>query len=125
MQKDMDGLYIGQYEEYVTIKQELRIKCKDAWRQNWEGNIDDIISISRDSEAFWNKINLSKGKNQIQINYLKDSEGNKYYTHKEKCKLMENTWKDIFGITEEYEANFDVALSEHIDSYIKKKFKTE
>ncbi len=54
----------------------------------------------------------------IYTNYLKDSEGNKYYTNKEKCKLFENTWKDAFRITEEEEINFDNLQSEHIDAYI-------
>ncbi len=31
---------------------------------------------------------------------------------------MENTWKDVFRITEEDEANFDVAHSQHINSCI-------
>ncbi len=31
---------------------------------------------------------------------------------------MERTWKDIFRITEEEEANCDVAHAEHINSYI-------
>ncbi len=104
------------FNEYLRIRQELRIKCKEAWNQNWEGNINNIIHTSKDSKAFWNKINLSKGKNLIHINYLKDPEGNKYYLDKGKCKLMERTWKDIFSITEEEEANFDVAHAEHINS---------
>ncbi len=45
-------------------------------------------------------------------NYLKDSEGNKYYTNKEKCIVFENTWKDVFRITEEEEINFDNLHSE-------------
>ncbi len=57
---DRYGWTLADYEEYVKIRQELRIKCKEAWRQNWEDNIDNIISISRDSKAFWDKINLSK-----------------------------------------------------------------
>ncbi len=31
---------------------------------------------------------------------------------------MERTWRDIFRITEEEEANFDVAHAEHINSSI-------
>ncbi len=78
------GWTLGNYGEYVKIRQELRIKCKEAWRQNWEENIDNIISLSRDSKDFWSKINLSKGKNLIHTNYLKDTEGNEYYTEKKK-----------------------------------------
>ncbi len=100
------------------IRQELRVKCKEAWRDNWEDNINNIISISKDGKAFWRKINLSKGKNLIHTNYLKDPEGNKYCTDKDKCQLMEDTWKDVFRITEEDEANFDAAHSDHINSYI-------
>ncbi len=61
---------------------------------------------------------FTQRKNLIHTNYLKDPEGNKYYLDKEKCKLMERTWKDIFRITDEEEANFDVAHAEHINSYI-------
>ncbi len=102
----------------MRIRQKLRNKCKEAWRQNWEENIENIISLSRDSKAFWSKINLSKGKNLIHTNYLKDTEGNRYYTDKEKYDLMESTWKDVFRITEDDEVNFDAAHSKHINSYI-------
>ena len=115
---EIHGWTWDNYNEYQRIRQELRIKCKDAWNQNWEDNINSIISISKNSKAFWNKIKVCKGKNLIHTNYLKDSDGNKYYLDKEKCDLMERTWKDIFRITEEEEANFDAAHSEHINSYI-------
>ncbi len=31
---------------------------------------------------------------------------------------MENTWTDVFRITEEDEANFEAAHSDHINTYI-------
>ncbi len=68
----------------MRIIHELRIKYKVAWRQNWKDNISNTTSISKDGKAFWNKINLSTGKNLIHTNYLKDSEGDKYYTDNEK-----------------------------------------
>ncbi len=49
---------------------------------------------------------------------MKDIDGNKYFTDKEKCNLMEQTWKDIFRITEEEENNFDKHHSDHSDEYI-------
>ncbi len=115
---DRNGWSINNYNEFLRIRQEIRVKCKDAWRDNWEDNINNIISISKDGKAFWRNINLCKGKNLIHTNYLKDPEGNKYYTDKEKCQLMEDTWKDVFRITEKDEANFDAAHSEHINTYI-------
>ncbi len=30
---------------------------------------------------------------------MKDKEGNKFFTDKEKCSLMELTWRDVFKIT--------------------------
>ncbi len=50
-----------------------------------------------------------KGKSRIYTNYLKDSEGNKHETDKEKCNTMESTWKEIFRIMEEDKDKFDVA----------------
>ena len=32
---------------------------------------------------------------------MKDDDGKKYFTDKEICNLMENTWKNVFRITEE------------------------
>ncbi len=77
---EINGWTTANSGEYVKIRQELRIKCKEVWRQNWEANIDNIISISRDSKAFWRKNNLSKGKYVIHTNYLKDSERKKKNT---------------------------------------------
>ncbi len=48
---------------------------------------------------------------------MKDADGNKYYTDKEKCNLMGKSWKSIFRITEE-EANFDKDHSNHINNCI-------
>ncbi len=47
-----------------------------------------------------------------------DEDGNIYYSDKEKCNLMENSWKDIFRITEENETKFDADHSNHINTYI-------
>ncbi len=49
---------------------------------------------------------------------MKDPEGNKYLTDKEKCNLFERTWKNVFRITEEEELKFDRNHSDHIDRYI-------
>ncbi len=49
---------------------------------------------------------------------MKDDEGNKYYTDKEKCNLLGKTWKDIFTITDQEEATFDTVHSEHINTYV-------
>ena len=46
---------------------------------------------------------------------MKNTEGNKYYTDKEKYGLLESTWKDIFRITEDEEDLFDRDHSAHID----------
>ncbi len=49
---------------------------------------------------------------------MKDTEGNKYFSDKEKCNLMAKTWKDVFKITEEEENNFDKQHSDHVNGYI-------
>ncbi len=49
---------------------------------------------------------------------MKDDEGNKYYTDKEKCNILEKTWKDIFRTTNEEEATFDTVHSEYINTYV-------
>ncbi len=46
------------------------------------------------------------------------NEKNRYSTDKEKCELMEKTWKDIFRITEDEKTKFDRHHSDLIDSYI-------
>ena len=53
---------------------------------------------------------------------MKDSDGNKYHSDKEKCNLMEKTWRNVFRITEEEKNNFDKNHSEHIDRYINVNF---
>ncbi len=37
---------------------------------------------------------------------MKDKDGNKYFTDKEKCNLMEETCKNIFKITEKGRKQF-------------------
>ncbi len=52
------------------------------------------------------------------FNYIKDNDGNKYFSDQEKCNLMENTWKDVFRMSEEEDRYFDARHSDHIDSFI-------
>ncbi len=50
---------------------------------------------------------------------MEDNDGNKYFSEKEKCNLMEKMWKDVFRITEDEENHFDKDHSaEHIERYI-------
>lgn len=112
------GWTIDTYREQHRIKTDLRERCKEAYDKNWEDKIKDISENSKNSKDFWNKIKTLKGKNTTQTNYLKDEEGNKYYSDKEKCQLMEKTWKNVFRITEEEDNYFDKTHSDHIDQYI-------
>ncbi len=106
------------YREYLRIKTELREKCKEAYNKNWEEKINDISINCKNSKQFWNKIKILKGKKTTYTNYMKDSEGRKYYSDKEKCNLMENTWKDVFKISEEDDYNFDRVYADQINDYI-------
>ncbi len=76
------------------------------------------MNHSKNSKEFWNKFKVLKEKNIIHTKYMKDSEGNKYYTDKQKCDLLERTWRDIFRITEDEVAQFDRNHSDHIDAFI-------
>ncbi len=49
---------------------------------------------------------------------MKDKDGSKYYTVKEKCILMERTWQNVFRITDEEAAKFDGQHLAHINTYI-------
>ncbi len=116
---DINGLSINNYREFIRIRQDLRDECKRENNKNWENSIDNIIKVSGDNKAFWQKIKQLKGNSSTHTNYLVDDQGKKYYTDAEKCITMENTWKNIFRISEEEEAAFDPQHSRHIDSYIK------
>ncbi len=106
------------YREYLRIKVELRERCKAAYNKNWEDKINHISENSKNSKQFWNKINVLKGKMTVHTNYMKDVEGNKYFSDIEKYNVMEKTWKDVFKVTEEEENNFDKNHSDYIDGFI-------
>ncbi len=59
-----------------------------------------------------------RGNNTAHTNYLQDQDGNTYYINKEKCIMMEQTWRDVCRITEEEENTFDIQHSQHIEAYI-------
>lgn len=71
------------YRDYLRIKTELRERCKEAYNKNWEDKINQICESSKNSKQFWNKIKVLKGKKTIYTNYMKDKDGNKYYSDKE------------------------------------------
>ena len=105
------------YREYHRIRLELKNRCKESYNRNWEDKINKVIEVSKDTKAFWRQINLLKGHTTNHTNYLEDNNGNRYYSNKERCNVMEKSWKDIFRITEE-EQKFDALHSEHIGAYI-------
>ncbi len=49
---------------------------------------------------------------------MKDEEGNRFYSCKEKCHPMEKAWRDVFRITEEEEFKFDLDHADHVNIYI-------
>ncbi len=106
------------YREYLRIRTELRELCHEAYNKNWEDQIEYISDNTKNSREFWNKMKLLKGKNAAHTNYMKDKDGNKFFTDKEKYYLMEQTWKVIFRITEAEENKFDKHHSDHINGYI-------
>ncbi len=115
---DFFGWTQRSFSEYIRIRNELRERCKESYNKNWEEKITHISENSKTSKQFWSKIKVLKGKQMYNINYMKDNEGNKYFSDQEKCNLMENTWKDVFRISEEEDSYFDARHSDHIDSFI-------
>ena len=86
------------YRNYQRIKTELRMRCKEPYNKNWEDKLNYISDNSKNSKDFWNKIKILKGKNTTYTNYMKDSDGNKYHSDKEKCNLMEKTWRNVLKV---------------------------
>ncbi len=89
---DSFGWTLQTYREYLRIRTELSELCKEAYNENWEDRIKYISDNTKNNKEFWNKIKLLKGKNATHTNYMKDKNGNKFFTDKEKCNLMEQTW---------------------------------
>ncbi len=83
------GWTLQTYREYSKRKTELRELCKESYNKNWEDKINYIPENTINSKQLWDKIKLLKGKKTIYTNYMKDKDGNKYFTDKEKCNLME------------------------------------
>lgn len=48
---------------------------------------------------------------------MEDTNGTRCYTDADTCKLVENTWTNIFKITNEEKAKIDRRNSEHMDAY--------
>lgn len=114
----IQGWTLPNFRKYTQLRQQLKTECKEASRVAWENKITNIIESTKDTKSFWQKINRLRGKDIITCNYLTDEQGNKYHTDKEKCRVMEQTWKNIFTITPEENATFDTAHSDHITAYI-------
>ncbi len=114
----LNGWTYDTFREHTRIRHELKTLCKEAHNNRWENNITNLIQISKDTKTFWSKIKLLRGNNSTHTNYLVDQYGNKYYTNREQCNIMEETWRDVFRITEEEENTFDAQHSQHIEGYM-------
>ncbi len=112
------GWTTDNFRLYEVLKHEMRERCKEEYNKNWEKQINNVIKDSKDTKKFWQQVNKLRGKTIPQNNYLKDENGREYHTCKEKCLIMQNTWSNIFRITEEEEQKFDIEHSQHTDTYI-------
>ncbi len=106
------------FRGYQRIKTELRERCKETYNKIGRIELTKYQKTHKKSKQFWNKIKLLKGKKTPHTNYMKDKDGNKYFTDKEKCNLMEETWENVFKITEEEENSLHKQHSDHINRYI-------
>ncbi len=89
-----------------------------ASNKNWEEKLSNIIEKSKDTKAFRNQISLLKGQTNKHTNYLEDKDGQRYYTNKERCNIMEKSCRDIFRITDEEDATYDQLHSQNIQAYL-------
>ncbi len=57
-----NGWTNAHYREYTRIRLELRERCKENYNKNWENQVKELISYSKDSKEFWYKLDILKGK---------------------------------------------------------------
>lgn len=100
------GWTLHHYRQYKNIQNILKDKYIEIANKRWNDKLQEITEKEKDPKVFWQKINKLKGNKQTSTPYLIDKDGNKKYKEEEKCSLLRETWKDVFRITPEEDADF-------------------
>ena len=106
-------------EIYKTIHRELNEECNRTYNENWTKLIKETENIYNEPKKFWKNIGRMMGAKEDRAPYLKTSNGDKVYKDNEKAKLLRDTWENVFRISEEENAEFDINNEQEVLRYLK------
>lgn len=111
------GPNIYSIQRIKQLRQQLTTSFQTKRTEQWNQLVRNI-NASKDPKNFWKQINQMKGRKNINIPYIIDSNGSKIYGELEKEKAFRNTWSKVFKISEEENENFDQDHEESIRAWM-------
>lgn len=77
------------------------------------------LTMKKNPKTFWKQFKLLKGNQNINTPYLLEKDGDKKFKDEEKCKILEDIWKDTLRITEDEDQQFCRVNSDMVEDFIR------
>ena len=105
--------------QILFLQEELKRENIRLFNEKWEEMICKLQAKIKDPKMFWDGIRrLMGGKNTTLPTYVYDEQGGKITEKEAKLDRFIEVWKNIFKITDEENANFDLTNEQLVTNFI-------
>ena len=131
---DYMKLLIYQYQQYKnnyhiwnrniiilirSIQEEINTEANRMEREKWE---NDVMKLNenhkKDPIKFWEGIERMLGKEKPNVPYLIGPNGEKIEEEEEQIRILTNTWRKTFKISDEENRDFDINNENLVNNFI-------
>lgn len=103
------------FHRYKRIQTSITIESTRIYSENWENVITHLTRQYADPAEFWAKIKRLKGNNKT-VSHL-ERNNIKLTEDKEKEEAFKEIWRDVFTITPQENASYDMQTERDIEQY--------
>ena len=108
-----------QHEQVRILQEGIKVENIRLYDECWERLIKKLEIDSKDPKKFWDQVKrLMGGKGNGPASYVWDENRGKLFDDESKLNRFRVVWKDIFKITEEENANYDIVHEERIMNHL-------
>ena len=104
---------------YNQIQEKLKEESIKNYQENWHKIIQTVEIKYNKPREFWADIKKLMGGKEEKITYMKNENGDKLYSDKEKEELFRKEWKNVFRISNEENRKFCQEKEREVAEYMR------
>lgn len=114
---EMQGWTTQKYYQNRMLKVMLKNEAERIRNDDWERQMTTTAEKYKDPKTFWRNINKLKGNKTQHDQYLQIN-NTKITNEKGKEEAHRGIWKEVFKITPQENAEYDMDKEEEVDKYL-------